>query len=265
MNYLRLYNSIIERARSEADIRKCDKRGGGYYECHHILPKSLGGTDLPTNKALLTAREHFICHWVLVKIYKPNTIERQKMMCALWMLRGKSQLHKGRYINSRAYEALRIEFATYIGKQNALFNKGCNNPAYGKKWFTNYETGETRRFSDTPLAPWVLGRNLFRGETMNIHVSEHFKERQNHRDRNDPTDGRRMTVYHRTCRLTEAKTIWDMFHSGQYLSIRDFCRKENKPLKRTMVLLRLIPAFGRTFVGRSHNNGSNHDMVNVYT
>ena len=33
----------------------------GYYEKHHIQPKSLGGSNKKENLVRLTAREHFIC------------------------------------------------------------------------------------------------------------------------------------------------------------------------------------------------------------
>lgn len=39
----------------------------GYTERHHIVPKSLGGTDNVSNLVKLTAREHFICHLLLTK------------------------------------------------------------------------------------------------------------------------------------------------------------------------------------------------------
>ena len=39
-----------------------------YTEKHHIIPKSLGGTNNLNNLVNLTAREHFICHRLLVKM-----------------------------------------------------------------------------------------------------------------------------------------------------------------------------------------------------
>jgi len=38
------------------------------YERHHIIPRSLGGTDSPDNIVRLTAREHIIAHWALTKM-----------------------------------------------------------------------------------------------------------------------------------------------------------------------------------------------------
>lgn len=57
MDYKHIYYSIIEKAKNED---KDGKRSIGYFEKHHILPKSLGGTNDKENLVKLTAREHFI-------------------------------------------------------------------------------------------------------------------------------------------------------------------------------------------------------------
>lgn len=62
MNYFRLYYNIINNAHLEKR-----KRGDIYYESHHVKPLCKGGKF----EVLLTAREHFICHLILTKIY-PN-------------------------------------------------------------------------------------------------------------------------------------------------------------------------------------------------
>lgn len=58
-----------------------------YYEKHHILPKSLWPeySSLHKNKwnqVTLTAREHFICHMLLVRMTSGK--DRNKMSYALW-------------------------------------------------------------------------------------------------------------------------------------------------------------------------------------
>ncbi len=67
MNYQKIYNKIIEKARFRNEI-------DGYYEKHHILPKSLGGLDTDENLVKLTFREHFLCHRLLTRIY-PNEVK----------------------------------------------------------------------------------------------------------------------------------------------------------------------------------------------
>jgi len=61
--YTRIYYNIINCAKDQNR-----SKSGGYFENHHIIPKSVGGTDNASNLVLLTAREHFICHHLLTKI-----------------------------------------------------------------------------------------------------------------------------------------------------------------------------------------------------
>ena len=62
MNYTKIYASIVLRAQDERTERLALKKQGKYFESHHIIPKSFGGKDDKSNRSLLTAREHFICH-----------------------------------------------------------------------------------------------------------------------------------------------------------------------------------------------------------
>lgn len=67
MNYRKLYFKIITNAKKENRKKGC----GIYYERHHILPKSLfpNWTKKKENIVLLTAKEHYFCHKLLLKIY----------------------------------------------------------------------------------------------------------------------------------------------------------------------------------------------------
>lgn len=69
MNYQKIYNSIINRAKEQEFVRSSSNE---YYEKHHIVPKCLGGTDISSNLAILTPEEHFLSHVLLTKIYPGN-------------------------------------------------------------------------------------------------------------------------------------------------------------------------------------------------
>ncbi len=69
MNYLQIYSDIIENIKLENRKKlKRDNENYVYYERHHILPKCLGGENDKENLVLLTGKEHFICHKLLVLI-----------------------------------------------------------------------------------------------------------------------------------------------------------------------------------------------------
>lgn len=170
MDYKAIYYKIIENAKKETDN---GHRQLGYFEKHHIQPKSLGGTNNKENLVKLTAREHFICHWLLVKMYNKGTIERNKMLCALWKMQSISNTHK-RYINARAYEALRIEFAKMISERASIYQQGKNNSQFGTKWYTNRNTGESKKFKEKPVEDfWIEGRNLFNGSELWSIITKH--------------------------------------------------------------------------------------------
>ncbi len=66
MDYPKIYHNFINSRRVlEADLIK----SGAYYERHHILPRSLGGDDLPNNLIALNADEHLFAHLLLAKIH----------------------------------------------------------------------------------------------------------------------------------------------------------------------------------------------------
>ena len=75
--YKQWYSNITDRAKN--------RNLNSYTESHHIQPRSLGGTDESINLVALTAREHFICHWLLVKMTTGK--DRHKMLNALRMMR----------------------------------------------------------------------------------------------------------------------------------------------------------------------------------
>jgi hypothetical protein len=71
--YTRWYLTIIENARSKNRYRG----DGEYYESHHVIPRSLGGTEV----VLLTAKEHYMCHLMLPKMLEGSN--KYKMVNAL--------------------------------------------------------------------------------------------------------------------------------------------------------------------------------------
>lgn len=99
MNYLSIYNKIIENALNQS--RK--KSGDLVYELHHIIPRSLGGEDTNSNTVLLTLREHFLAHILLCKIHKNDYTAASKMFSAVRrMLGSKKYIIKSSYIYERA-------------------------------------------------------------------------------------------------------------------------------------------------------------------
>jgi hypothetical protein len=99
--YSKLYYKITSNAKQR--ITK------GYTELHHIIPQSMGGSNDKENLVELTAREHFICHWLLIKMTDGE--DRSKMLYALKGMKAENK-YQQRYqtkITARVYETYRIE------------------------------------------------------------------------------------------------------------------------------------------------------------
>jgi len=91
--YQKWYNQLIDRAR--------DRVINGYFEVHHIVPKSLGGANDESNLVKLTAREHVVAHMLLPRFVENN----DKLWYALWCMVNTN----GIKVNGRLYEAARVE------------------------------------------------------------------------------------------------------------------------------------------------------------
>lgn len=216
MNYKAIYYKIIEKAKQEENN---GNRYVGYYEKHHILPRSLGGTNEKENLVKLTAREHFICHWLLVKMYNKGTTERNKMLCALWKMRSIS-CNQNRYINARAYETLRIEFA----KTMCINQSGKNNSQFGTSWYTNRNTGESKKFREKPIEDfWIEGRNLFTGQSSRLKfkksIPKYRKKQEKIHKIIKPRFEYRNDLY--IAGLEKTKVLWNKYHSGNYKKLED--------------------------------------------
>jgi len=110
MNYQKIYNQIIERAKT--------RQLEGYKEKHHIIPKCLGGNNDKSNLVELTAREHFICHQLLVEIFpKENKLKHALFLMAVGKRKNKNNTYKP---SSRVYSQLKHQYSTIV----SLINKG---------------------------------------------------------------------------------------------------------------------------------------------
>jgi len=98
------------------------KGSGRYYEDHHIRPLSMGGTNNKSNRVLLTAREHFLAHRLLVKITSGR--DKARMSYALLMMCRVNPNQK-RSTSSHDYEVARLKVSKNC--------RGPNHPAFGSK------------------------------------------------------------------------------------------------------------------------------------
>lgn len=100
--YTRWYNTIVSNPDKSAT----------YTEDHHIIPRSLGGSNAKSNRVRLSARQHFVAHLLLTKMV--TGLQRHKMIWALHrMAFGKGPDHQ-RNFKAVEYETARRIFSEHV-------------------------------------------------------------------------------------------------------------------------------------------------------
>lgn len=163
MNYRELYTKVVINAKIEEILHKRYKGDGLYYERHHIIPHSLGGSNNSYNLTLLTAKEHYLCHWLLVKCFTKYSYKRKKMLKAWFFMSAIGSTHRI-HVSAKQYEKYKSELGTYMSE----LNTGNKNPMYGLTWYTNRNTGKNKRFAIVPPEEWVKRKKFVYGTNMYI-------------------------------------------------------------------------------------------------
>jgi hypothetical protein len=119
MNYSKIYDEIINNAKSTNRIKSKNL----YFENHHIIPKSIYGTNDKINLVLLTAKEHFVCHHLLTKIY-----DNAKLKFAFWSMCNQlsGDVNRKYIVTSITYSNAKQQFA----KVNSERHKGKKIPKF---------------------------------------------------------------------------------------------------------------------------------------
>ena len=173
MDYRKIHNSIIEKAINEERKRNV----GVYYEAHHILPRSLGGTNKKSNMVLLTAREHYIIHKCLPLIYikEDNVDAYHKMNHALHRFLY-SKNSEGYKISSRDYGKIKEAHAVSISKALTGITRSPENRE-------NISSGLKKYYENNP--------GNFEGKSHSVETLKHMSEKQS--GENNPMHGKTRT------------------------------------------------------------------------
>lgn len=151
MNYQKIYDALVQKRKENPLNKKIQ-----YCESHHIIPRSLGGTDELDNIVNFTAREHYVAHKILVKAYLQKygkESEHYKKMVAALFFMTTSQRWNGK-ITSRMYDTIRNEFA----KRQYENNVGERNPMFGRDWREGKTQEEIERHNKKSTT-WFQNRN----------------------------------------------------------------------------------------------------------
>lgn len=149
--YYTTYFNIIDQAKKRKSFNE-------YSECHHIIPKCLGGNNSRSNLVNLTAREHFICHMLLPKMVDGESNFYHKLIkAAIGMKRNSNS--QSRYMNSKLYEFIRINHS----KNQKIKQSGSLNNNYGKTWMNLPNLNISKPIKNDKIAEyleqgWFIGQ-----------------------------------------------------------------------------------------------------------
>lgn len=187
MDYQKHYDLLIDRAKGRIIE--------GYTEKHHIVPRCVGGTDDANNIVTLTAREHFIAHVLLIRIYPDN---RNLIHAAVMMCMGQSE----RKMNNKMYAYLREMFSKVVSENQT----GSGNSQWGTKWIHNVALKQSKKIPKGETVPegWRLGR------VINFNKKVKIKERV----KKPIIDTNK----------SKAEHLYKIYKDEGFSSLRDFCR-----------------------------------------
>lgn len=159
MDYQKIYDNLIK--------KRLEIPPAGRFERHHIVPKSLGGSDDKENIVKLTYREHYIAHLLLCKIYKPKGgMDYSRMLFAF------NRMQTGRdgtqVKNSRMFEYFREDYIKHLGEVVSKHQSGEGNSQYGTAWYYHPELKINKRFKVDGEIP----EGFIKGRKVEIHRSD---------------------------------------------------------------------------------------------
>jgi hypothetical protein len=164
MNYEKIYNDLMNDRLNKKPQRLKEKRCGFYFEGHHIIPKWMGGTGNSnrsknnSNIVLLTAREHFLAHWLLWRIYR----DRQSSLAFHKMI--SNNKNQNREYSSKGYEEARLAVSET--------NKGNK---YGTGVIKVISEQQKKQHSEFMKGRFIGEKNHFFGKTHNDTAKEKIR------------------------------------------------------------------------------------------
>ena len=187
--YTNIYHQITSRAKERF------LESSMYTEKHHIIPRSLGGSNSRDNIVKLTAREHFICHWLLTKMTTSGN--KNKMTYAWWrMVNTKNS--KRHNVTSKEYEFAKLAFDSINRgrvvseetrqkqkapkaietKEKLKLYRGANHHGFGKKRPGHGQciSGDKNPMKNPDIVVKLSGSNHWSKNPKNRQVCEHCQK-----------------------------------------------------------------------------------------
>lgn len=106
MNLARLYSQLIGICEDRNGKPRSIHRYGAGYEIHHIIARSMGGSNSSMNLVYMTPREHFTAHHILARLYGGGMWVAFFRMCQP----NQGKTNRAYRITGRQYQTAREQF-----------------------------------------------------------------------------------------------------------------------------------------------------------
>lgn len=183
MQYSLHYQRLIYRAQNRL------LESGTYTELHHIVPRSIGGSDESSNLVALLPEEHLIAHLLLCKMHP----QCSKLLYAANMMTG---LKRGIRKTNKKYGWVKRKFSVdQRGKHQIVteetkmkmregwkrkFAEGYVPPHTGKKWSSTHRAKVEAHHASKPKKVKIKKTKKEIGDNISKAVKKHFKENGHH-------------------------------------------------------------------------------------
>lgn len=150
MNYKKIYKHLVQKRLKNPSTQN-------YTQTHHIVPRSINPqlAKCKFNLIILSAREHFIAHALLVKITQKSKDKTKyyKMVYAFQNMNRNSC--NSRYTNSHLYQLMKYRYSDIRKQLIKQFS-----PTKNKMWISNIELNQIKLLNNNQQIPqgWVRGK-----------------------------------------------------------------------------------------------------------
>lgn len=214
MDYQKIYDNLVKKRLENPPTEK--------FERHHIVPRSLGGSDDKENIVKLTLREHYIAHLLLCRIHR-GTRNYFPMLRALNMMRAGRE---GTYIkNSRMFEYFRADF---IGAMSEA-QSGERNSQFGKSWYYHPELKINKKFKPEEVPEgFIKGRKVERAILNNNSAYNIQKEKLELLDGSIRAEFSSDAQARKSTKQSKCRVCSHILEVASPSSICSFCRSINR-------------------------------------
>lgn len=175
MNYQKHYDNLMKTRKAYCSFGNLE-----YWEKHHIVPKCMNGSNDENNLVLLTAREHYIAHWLLWKIYNNKLLA--KAFFSMSMQKDKRRLSSKQFERIKKIESQRktgLPLSEETKKKIAAFNIGKKRSVEAKKRMSEAAKNKPPVTEETKRKMSDSRKGKSRSEETKRKISETKKLRMN--------------------------------------------------------------------------------------